>query len=121
MIVSAATLVSLILIWLAFNLSLLNRFGQNRTVGFLLISAGIVPICFFYLIAKRFPHFAIGLAVLAVGSLLNVTCAIGYLMLGLNSTWLHTVLRLGQVLIFSATFIFAWQARRKSKAEKNAL
>lgn len=119
LILSAAILVFLIFIWLAFNPSLLNRIGQNRTVGLLFASAGIASICFFYFMAKKFPHFAIGLAVLAVGSLLNVTCAIGYFVLDLNSSWLDGLLRLGQVLIFLASLILIWQARRKSKAEKN--
>jgi hypothetical protein len=120
LILSATVLACLILDWLAFHPSLSHRIAQNRIVGPLFVSAGIASLCFIYFVAKRFPHFAIGLAVLAAGGLLNLACAIGYFVLNLNSPWLDGLSGLSYALILLASPILIWQARRKSKAEKNA-
>jgi len=120
LILSAAVLVCLMLDWLVFHPSLLLRIAQARITGVLFASAGIASLCFIYYLATKFPYFAIGLAVLATGGLLNLACAIGFFILNLNSPWLDGLSKLSYALIFLASPILIWQARRKSKAEKSA-
>lgn len=105
--------------WLSFDINALHVFGQNRTLFLILVCVLIVPIGFYYILAKRWPHFAIGLGVLAGGVVLTAGCGIANLVFNFDNAWLDRILDFGQTLIFLASLIFIWQAVKKSKAEKN--
>ncbi len=66
MIISLAAIWSVV-IWSVFKPSLLHAIAQNRTTFSVIAFAGILSLCFYYYVARKHPHFAIGLAVLAVG------------------------------------------------------
>ena len=116
-IISVTAILSLAVVWLSFNLNALHVFGQNRTLFLLLAVACIVPICFYYPMAKRMPRLAIGLAVLAGGLVLCSVYAIAYLVFNLDNIWIDGIYDLSQALFSLAGLIFIWQAVRKSRAE----
>ena len=106
---------SSVVVWLVFKPSLLHAIGQHRILSSFLPCVGIVSICFYYYLAKRFPHFAIGLTVLAVGIVLTLGWGIANLVFDLDNIWLNRSLTLGQVLSVLALLIFVWQAVKKLK------
>ena len=107
-------------IWLSLNLNALHLLSQNRALFFVLACALLLPVGFYYILAQRWPHFAIGLGVLAGGILLATRCGIANFVFNFDNVWLDGMLDLSQALIFLASLIFIWQAVKKSKEEKNA-
>jgi hypothetical protein len=114
-----AVFVSFVLNWLIVKPKLLHTISQNPTTFVILTFAGIGSICFFYFTAKRWPHFAVGLAVQSVGLILIIVSAIVRFVFNLHDVWINRALGLGKALIFLACLIFIWQAKKKSKAEKS--
>ena len=119
MIISLAAIWSVVIIWSVFKPSLLHAIAQNRTTFSVIAFAGILSLCFYYYVARKHPHFAIGLAVLAVGVVLISVCGVAGLVLHVDSAWLDRFMNLGEALCCLAPPMFIWQAMRKSRAEHN--
>ena len=118
-IISLAVIWSLVLIRLVFKPSLLHAFAQNRAAFSVIACAVILSLCFYYYVARKHPHFAIGLAVLAVGVVLVSVCGVAGLVLHFDSVWLDRFMNLGEALCCLTPLIFIWQAMKKSRTENN--
>lgn len=116
-IISVTTIWFFGLVLLSFNPNALHVFGQSRTLFFVLAVACIVPILFYYPMAKRVPRLAIGLAVLAGGLVLLSVYTVAYFVLNLNNIWTDGIYDLSKALCIFACLIFIWQAVRKSRTE----
>jgi hypothetical protein len=120
-VISAAIFWAAVCIWLIFNPGLLHYIAQSPYWFFFFVIGGIVPICFYPLIAKRVPGHAISLTLLAGGMLLISICGIECLVFDVDNTWIDRFLYLGQALIFLSSVVAVWQAVRKSRVEKRTL
>ena len=120
-VISAAIIWTAVCIWLIFNPRLLHYIAQGPYLFFVLVIGGIVPICFYPLIAKRVPGHAISLTLLAGGMLLISICGIECLVFDVDNTWIDRFLYVGQALIFLSSVVAVWQAVRKSRVEKRTL
>ena len=117
-VISAAAIWAAICIWLIFNPKPLYYISKSPYLFFIIVVGGIVPICFYPLIAKRVPGHAKSLTLLAVGMLLNSVCGIEYLVFNIHNVWIDRFMCLGQALIFLSSVVAVWQGVRKSRAEK---
>jgi len=116
-VLSATIIWSALLILLILRPNLWHALAQDRTLFFVLACAGIVPICLYYPLAKRLPHFAIGLAVIAGGLVLTSAYSLARHVFNLDNVWTDGVYFLSRVLIPLGGLIFILQAVKKSKAE----
>jgi hypothetical protein len=117
-VISAAIIWGLVLLWLIFKPNLLHAIAQSPYWFLFLVVGGIVPVCFFPFIAKRQPGHAISLTLLAGGIVFSSVCGIAQLVLDIDNDWIDRILGFSQVLIFLSCLIFIWKAVRKSSAEK---
>jgi hypothetical protein len=120
-VISGAIIWAAVCICLIFNPKLLHYIAQSPYLFFIIVVGGIVPICFYPLIAKRAPGHAKSLTLLAVGALLNSVCGIEYLVFDIDNVWIDRFMHLGQALIFLSSVVAIWQYVRKSRAEKKNL
>ena len=116
-IISVTAIWFLAIVWLSFNLRALHLLGPYRILLSILCFESIIPIFFYYRMAKRMPQQAIGLAVLAAGLILTSVSGVAYFMLHLDNGWVHAILNWGQGLFALASLIFIWQAVKKSRME----
>jgi len=117
--ISLAAIWSLVLIRLVFKPSLLHPIAQNRATFAVIACAVILSLCFYYYVARKHPHFTIGLGVLGVGVVLVSVCNVAGLVLHVDGAWLDRMMNLGQAFCCLAPLMFIWQAMRKSRAENN--
>ena len=117
-IISAAIFWFIVMIWLIFNLKLLDAITRNRTFIFILAFVCIVHIGFYYRIAKRVPYFAIGLGVLAGGLALCTVFIIANFVFNLDNAWLDRIFDLSQALLILAPLILFWQTVKKLREKK---
>src|SRR5579859_2261939 len=87
-VISAAAIWSVVCISLIFSQKLLHSIAQSPYLFFVLVVGGIVPICFYPLIAKRAPEHAKRLALVVGGTLLISVCGIEYLVFDIDSVWI---------------------------------
>ena len=114
-VLSAAIIWSALLIWLILKPNLLYAIAQNGTLFFVLACAGILPICFYYPLAKRLPHFAIGLAVIAIGLVLTSVYFMACYVFNFKNVWIDGIYYLSRALIPLGGLIFILQAAKKSR------
>ena len=119
-VISVAIIWAAVCIWLIFNPKLLHYIAQSPYLFFVLVVGGIIPICFYPLVAKRAPGHAKSLTLLASGVLLISVCGIEYLVFDVDNVWIDRFMYLGQALIFLYSVVAIWQCVRKSGAEKKA-
>ena len=91
--------------------------AQKLILFIVFASAAGVPIISYFYFGERYPHFRIGLAVLAVGVVLTAACGVAEVVFNLENDWLDGILYSSEALIPLASVITIWQAIKKSKAE----
>lgn len=116
-VLSAAIVWSALLIVLILKPSQWHVLAQDRTLFFLLACGGFVPICLYYPLAKRFPYFAVGLAVIAGGLVLTSAYSLARHVFNVDNVWTDGVYFLSRVLIPLGGLILILQAAKNSKAE----
>ena len=108
-VISGSIIWAAVCICLIFNPKLLHYIAQSPYLFFIIVVGGIVPICFYPLIAKRVLGHAKSLTLLAVGMLLNSVCGIEYLVFDIDNVWIDRFMHLGQALIFFSSVVAIWQ------------
>jgi hypothetical protein len=117
-VLAAATIWTLGLIWLAFQPKLSEAVWQHVAAFIALDCASIASIYFCYFTAKRRPGYELGLAILAVNfALLSMACTA--FVLHIENVWIDRIITSTQVLLPLAGGTLIIQNFRKSKAEKS--
>lgn len=117
-VISAAVIFSLFLIWLVFQPHALDLIGQKRTVFVVLACLCVVPILFFHRIAKLQPGSSIGLLLIAGFLVLTSLDGIAFFAFDLDNVWTDGIRYISQLLVFGAVVLFIRQAVRKSREKE---
>lgn len=117
-VLSVAVIWSLGAVLLMFDPKILHRLWQHPTVpiAFACWSGASIWAC--YLVAKRMPHLALGLVLLAGFFVLTSIYVVAYFLLNIDDAWTGGMFYLIQMLLPLATFVMAWQAVKKSKLDR---
>jgi hypothetical protein len=116
-VLSAAIIWSAFLILLILKPNLWHALAQDHVLFFVLACAGTVPICLYYPLAKRLPHFAIGLAVIAGGLVLTSAYSLARHVFNFDNVWTDGIYFLSRVLIPLGGLIFIFQAVKRSQKQ----
>lgn len=117
-ILSAAAIWFLGAVWLAFNPKDLDVLAQHSIFFIILVFVGVVSIYFCYFMAKRFPYFILGLAVIAACFALIVIDIVASFVLNLDNVWIDGMDLLIPVLLPLGSLLLFWLGMKKSRAER---
>lgn len=117
-ILSVSVIWSLGAVWLMFSPNILHSLWQHPTAPIIFACWSGASIWGCYLAAKRMPHLALGLVLLAAFFVLTSIYVIAYFLLNIDDAWTGRMFYLIQALLPLATFSAAWQAVKKSNSDK---
>lgn len=73
----------------------------------------LLPLYPLYLLAKRWPRFALGIVMLVAGLLLSAVVAFVHYFLHLDGSWVQVMFNLSEILCVLSSLAFVWQAARR--------
>lgn len=117
-IMSAAAIWFLGCVWLTFNPNDLRVLAQHSIFLIILVFAGAASVYFCYFMAKRFPYFTLGLAVIAACFALIVIDIIASFLLHLDNVWIDGIDLLIPVLLPLGSLVLFWLGMKKSRTER---
>lgn len=97
---------------------ILHGLWQHSIVTTVLLAWSVASIWGCYFAAKRMPHLALGVVLLASFFVLTSIYVVAYFLLNIDDAWTGGMFHSIQVLLPLATFAVAWQALKKSKLDK---
>jgi hypothetical protein len=117
-ILSAASIWFLGAVWLAFNPEKIDVLARHAIFFIVLVFLCVASIYFLYFMAKRFPDFTLGLAVIAAYFALMVVDILASFVLNLNNVWMDRLGLLIPVLLPLGTVLLFWSGMKKSRRER---
>lgn len=117
-ILSAAVIWFLGGVWLTFNPKDLDVLARHSMFFIILAFAGVASIYFCYFLARRFPDFTLGLAVIAACFALIVIDVVASFVLKLDNVWIDGMDLLIPVLLPLGSLLLFWSGMKKAKRER---
>lgn len=117
-ILSAAAIWFLGAVWLSCNPKDLDVLARHSVFSIVLVLVAIASIYFCYLMAKRYPHFILGLVVIAASFALFVIDIVASLVLRLDNMWIDGMNLLIPVLLPLGSVLLFWSGIKKSRRER---
>lgn len=117
-ILSAAAIWFLGALWLIFNPKDLDVLAQHSIFFIILVLVGVASIYFCYFMAKRYPYFILGLAVIAACFALIVIDILASFVLNLDNMWIDSMDLLIPALLPLGSLLLFWSGMKKSRRER---
>ncbi len=120
-IVAAFAIWCLVSLWLVFGPHIARVLGLNRGFYFILAFLVVLPVFFYFPLAKRKRFFtkgsAIALAVLSAGLVLISVGTVAFFVLNLDNVWTDRAFDMSQVLIALSCLVFIGLGIKSARAK----
>lgn len=97
----------------------LDVLAQHSIFFIVLAVADVASILFCYFMARRFPYFTLGLAVIAAWFALSVVDIVASILLKLDNVWIDGMDVLIPVLLPLGSLLLFWLGMKKARRERS--